>query len=279
MSLPEERLEILRAETRELEKYLSDLPEEAWGLPSACDGWCIADVVAHLTLTRGFNPFRILRALRGDDSPDDLSPRLVLGDVDPVSDAEEAITLRKELGGDLLAEYIKASRGIVNALANVGPQDWDKRVFRPSRPEPVRNLVDIFICELAVHGWDVRSRFESQAGLSPKSVAVMVERIPQRATWWSFRTEAGFASLPLRYRFEVTPPAQNRVDVVVTEERRYMEAASSNDAHVTFRCDGETFAFLMYGRIKPEVAIADGRMSYTGDQELASAFIQRFTGG
>ena len=142
MPLREERLEILRAETRELEKYLSDLPEEAWGLPSACDGWCIADVVAHLTLTRGFNPFRILRALRG---PDDLSPRLVLGDVDPVSDAEEAITLRKELGGDLLAEYIKASRGIVNALANVGPQDWDKRVFRPSRPEPVRNLVDIFI--------------------------------------------------------------------------------------------------------------------------------------
>ena len=220
MPLREERLEILRAETRELEKYLSDLPEETWGLPSACDGWCIADVVAHLTLTRGFNPFRILRALRGDDSPDDLSPRLVLGDVDPVSDAEEAITLRKELGGDLLAEYIKASRGIVNALANVGPQDWDKRVFRPSRPEPVRNLVDIFICELAVHGWDVRSRFESQAGLSPKSVAVMVERIPQRATWWSFRIEAGFASLPLRYRFEVTPPAQNRVDVVVTEERR-----------------------------------------------------------
>ena len=122
MPLREERLEILRAETRELEKYLSDLPEEAWGLPSACDGWCIADVVAHLTLTRGFNPFRILRALRGDDSPADLSPRLVLGDVDPVSDAEEAITLRKELGGDLLAEYIKASRGIVNALANVGPR-------------------------------------------------------------------------------------------------------------------------------------------------------------
>jgi len=29
--LREERLEILRAETRELEKYLSDLPEEAWG--------------------------------------------------------------------------------------------------------------------------------------------------------------------------------------------------------------------------------------------------------
>ena len=136
MSLPEERLEILRAETEALEKYLRDLPKEAWeDLPSACDGWCIADVVAHLTLTRGFNPSRILRALQGDASPDDLSPRLVLGDVIPVADAEEAITLRKELGEDLLAEFIKASQGIVTALANVGPQDWDKRVFRPSRPE------------------------------------------------------------------------------------------------------------------------------------------------
>ena len=279
MSLPEERLEILRAETEGLEKYLKDLPKEAWDLPSACDEWCIADVVAHLTLTRGFYPSRILRGLQGDASPDDVSPRLVLGDVAPVADAEEAIALRKELGGDLLAEFIKASRGIVNALANIGPQDWDKRVFRPSRPEPVRNLVDIIIAELAVHGWDIRSRFNSQAGLSPESVAVMVERIPQRSTWWSFRTEAGFAPLPLRYRFEVTPPTQYRVDLVVTEERRYMEVASSHNADVTFQCDGETFVFLMYGRIKPEVAIANGRMPHAGDQELVSAFVQRFSGG
>lgn len=194
-------------------------------------------------------------------------------------DAEEAISLRRELGGDLLAEFIKSNLGIVNALANIGPQDWDKPVFRPSRPEPVRNLVDILISELAIHGWDVRSRFDSQAGLSPEAVAVIVERIPQRATWWSFETEAGFAPFPLRYRFEVTPPAQNRVDLVVTEERCYMEVASSNDAHVTFQCDGETFVFLMYGRIHPEEAIANGRTSYTGNQELASAFIQRFTGG
>ncbi len=235
--------------------------------------------MAHLTLTRGFNPSRIIRALQGDASPDDLSPRLVLGDVNPVSDATEAISLRKELGEDLLAEFINASGGIVNALANVGQHDWDKRVFRPSRPEPVRNLVDILICELAVHGWDIRSCFDSEASLSPGSVAVMVERIPHRATWWSFQTEAGFASLPLRYRFEVAPPAQNRVDLVVTEERRYMEAASSDDAHVTFQCDGETFVFLMYGRIKPEVAIANGMMTYAGEPELVTAFSHRFTGG
>ena len=137
----------------------------------------------------------------------------------------------------------------------------------------------IFIAELAVHGWDVRSRFDSQAELSPESVAVIVERIPQRSTWWSFRTEVGFAPLPLRYRFNITAPTQYRVDLVVTQEQRSMEVTSGDDADVTFQCDGETFVFLMYGRIKPEVAIANGRMSCAGDQELVSAFVQRFSGG
>jgi len=279
VSSPEARHKILQAETEGLEEFLTDLPEEAWDLPSACNGWCVGDVVAHLTLSRGFYPSRILRALQGDAAPDDLSPQLDLGDVEPVADAEEAIVLRKKLGGNLLAEFIKASRGIVNALANISPQDWDKPVFRPSRPEPVRNVVDIFIAEMAVHGWDVRSRFDPQAGLSADSVAVMVERIPKRATWWSFRTEAGFAPMHLRYRFEIAAPTQYRVDLVVSEERRYMEVNSNDDAHVTFRCDGETFVFLMYGRIGPEAAMANGRISYEGDKELVSAFVQRFTGG
>ena len=85
--------------------------------------------------------------------------------------------------------------------------------------------------------------------------------------------------MPLRYRFEVSAPTQYRVDLVVSEERRYLVVNSNDDAHVTFRCDGETFVFLMYGRIGPEAAMANGRISYEGDEELVSAFVQRFTGG
>ena len=279
MSSPEKRLEILRAETEGLERYLTDMPKEAWDQPSACDEWCIADVVAHLTQSSRNYPSRVLRALQGDASPDAMSSRLNPGEVDPENLAQRAVALRKELGGDLLPEFLKANQAIVDALANISGQDWDKPVFRPYGPEPLRNIVDMLITERAVHGWDIRSPFDSQTGLSPESVAVIVERIPQRPTWWSFRTEAGFAPLPFRYRFEVTPPAQYRVDLVVTEERRYMEVASKEDAHVTFQCAGETFVFLMYGRINPEAAIADGRMSYAGDQELVNAFVQRFTGG
>lgn len=280
MSSPEERLEILRTETKGLEQYLRDLPKEAWEHPSVCERWAVADVVAHLTDAGRNYPLRILRALQGDASPDMPDHRrLGSGQLDPAQEGDQAIVLRQELGDHLLSEFIKGNQAIDQALAKVGHQDWDKLVYRAVGTEPLRNLVDVFITERTVHGWDIRSRFDSQAGLSPESVAVIVERIPQRPTWWSFRTEAGFAPLPLRYRFEVTPPAQYRVDLVVTEERRYMEVDSNDRPQVTFKCAGETFVFLMYGRINPEAAIADGRMSYAGDQELVNAFVQRFTGG
>ena len=58
-----------------------------------------------------------------------------------------------------------------------------------------------------------------------------------------------------------------------------MEVNSNVDAHVTFQCDGETFVFLMYGRIGPEAAMANGRISYEGDEELVSAFVQRYLAG
>ena len=38
MSLPEERLEILQAETEALEKFLRDLPKEAWTYPARVMG-------------------------------------------------------------------------------------------------------------------------------------------------------------------------------------------------------------------------------------------------
>jgi hypothetical protein len=50
-------------------------------------------------------------------------------------------------------------------------------------------------------------------------------------------------------------------------------------ADVTFRCDGETFVLLMYGRIRAQEAIAQGKMTCAGDFESAVAFGQRFTGG
>ena len=58
-----------------------------------------------------------------------------------------------------------------------------------------------------------------------------------------------------------------------------MEAVGKTPADVTFHCDGETFVLLMYGRLRAQEAVSQGRITFEGDTELAAAFSQRFTGG
>jgi hypothetical protein len=210
--------------------------------------------------------------LQGDASPDEPAPhRLDKGQIDPKIVGDRAITLRQELGGRLLADFIKSNQAMDQALAKVGPQDWDTLVYRGGRTESLRNLVDGFITERTIHGWDIRSRFDPQASLSRECVPIIVERMPQRPRW-SCRAEAGFSPLPLRYRFEVSQPAPSVVDVVVTEKQQYLEVGSTEEAQVIMRCDGATFVLLMYGRIKPEAAIAEGRVSVEGDKQLVTDF-------
>jgi uncharacterized protein (TIGR03083 family) len=230
------------------------LPAEAWERPSACDRWTVADVVAHLTGLSRIYPPRIMRALQDDASPDAPSRRrLGTGQIDPTVEGDQALLLRQELGDQLLAEFIKSNHAIDHALAQAGPQDWDKLVYRTVGTESLRNLIDVFITERTIHGWDIRSQFELRASLSPACVPIIVERIPQRPRWWSFSTAAGFSPFPLRYRFAMTQPVPYVVDVVVTEEQQYLEVASQDEAHVTIRCSGDTFILLMYGRIQPDL--------------------------
>ena len=165
-------------------------------------------------------------------------------------------------------------------LAKVGTLDWDKLVYRRVGTESLRNVLDMFVTERTIHGWDIRSRFDPQAGLSPHCVPIIVQRIPQRPRWWSFRLDPGLSKLPLRYRFVITSPLDYTVDVVVAaDDQQYMEVGSRQPAQVTFRCDGETFIMLMYGRIKTTDAMSEGRLHYEGEEDLAAEFAQRFTGG
>ena len=276
---PEERTRILLAETQILVDYLTRLPKSDWTHPTACSEWCVADVVAHLTSNSKNNAARIARALQGDESPDDLTPRRGRGSVDPVGAAHRTIAFRKQFGEPdaILPEFVAANRQLQEALAMVNPEDWNKPTYRAAGPEPISNIVDVELAELAVHGWDIRSQFEPAATLSPEAVPVLVERIAQRPRWWSFRQ--GTSPLPLRYRFEVVTPAQYTVDLVITAEEQYMEVASDKDPQVTFHCDGETYVMLMYGRVEPQDALTGGRVAGEGDRQLVQTFGANFIGG
>jgi len=74
-------------------------------------------------------------------------------------------------------------------------------------------------------------------------------------------------------------PITATADIVVAAQGTHVEPASAVAADVTFRCDGETYVLVMYGRLSPEDAIAQGRLTFQGDSELAGSFGRRFKGG
>ena len=253
MTTPEERVKLLKAEAQRLEQYLDGLPEEAWLHPSACDEWTVADVIAHLTSAIGSHAKYITDAFEADAVNPESLPHRTNQRQDASAAAERVISLRKDLGSQLLAEFIKAREAVEEALDQVGPADWDKLCYRGSGAEPIKNILDQFITEFAVHRWDVTVPFDPNVNLSQDCLAVMVERYPHRPRWWDIALPTNHSALPARIRFEITDVSvPGTVFVVLTQEEKFMEAAGDSLPDVTFRCDAETFVMIAYGRIKPE---------------------------
>jgi hypothetical protein len=88
--------------------------------------------------------------------------------------------------------------------------------------------------ELAIHGWDIRSRLETAAPLSVESLSVLMTRIPARFEvpgYATFRLDAR-APIPIRYRFALTGAVPSTHDIIVENEQARMEPAGTATPHV-----------------------------------------------
>ena len=257
MVTPEQRLIVLQAEAESFKTYLRSLPAEAWGRPSACQGWTVADVVAHLT----GQPFvtHVTRGLGGDASLPEGAPPVENHDEDRFAENifQRALSNREQHGENLLPALIQNLDQSVKVFRAVGPEDWEKPCYWPPGPEPVRTMLDMRISELTMHAWDIRSTIEPSYHLSGDSVRVLMQTV-DRAVRRAFRPDEEIHN-QIRYRFEVMDPFEAAYDVVMAARGTRVEPASTGAANVTFRCDGETYVLVMYGRLSPEDAMAQGR--------------------
>ncbi len=277
MVTPEQRVVVLQAEVEAFKTYLSSLPAEAWNQPSACEGWTVADVVAHLN-GQDFAS-RVTRGLEGDASPPEGSPSVEDHDEDRFAENifQRALSNRERFGENLLGSLIQRLDESVQVFHTVGPEDWDKPCYWPPGPEPVRTMLDMRIGELTMHVWDIRYTIDGYYHLSGDSVNVLIDTVG-RAVRRAFRPDDSVDG-QIRYRFEMKTPITATADIVVAAQGTHVEPASAVAADVTFRCDGETYVLVMYGRLSPEDAMAQGRLTFQGDSELAGSFGRRFKGG
>ena len=85
METPWQRVEILRREVVDFKERLAHLPPGAWGQPSACAGWTVAEVMGHLA-GQDF-ALRVSRGIAGDYSPPPGSPPVSQHDEDAFAQA------------------------------------------------------------------------------------------------------------------------------------------------------------------------------------------------
>jgi len=145
----------------------------------------------------------------------------------------------------------------------------------------VWEFLALSVQELAIHGWDIRSRLEPAFHLSPESVTVLVPHMsrllgrPQRAVF-PLPPER---PAPVRYRWELRGAVRDTYDIVVEHGQRRMEPASASAAQVTCRAEAETFILMLYRRLPLTVATTTGRVVMEGDEELITAFERWRQGG
>lgn len=268
---------------RRLERFLESLSPPDLGRQSACEGWTVADVVAHIIERGRPIPDQIERGLAGD-----LSPTPGVSDAPPENEDlfrqqldHSAVALRRELGDDLLPEFARLNREFDRVLALVGPEDWDKLCYHRLRPETARAKADIRIAELAMHEWDLRWAFDRNAALAADSLPGLVSA-SGRAVRRAFRPDPG-RTRPVRYRFALSGPAAE-VDVILSPDgAAFRLNAASEPADpppdVTFRCAADTYAMIIFGRLKLAAALSSGAATAEGDAALVDDFIAAFVGG
>ena len=274
------REEIARAAQR-LEGFLQTLGPEQLAQQSACEGWTVADVVAHMMERGGPIPDQIERGLAGD-----LSPTPGISTAPPVSEDQfrvdlghSAVALRRELGDRLLGEFARVNREFDRVMGLVQPDDWDKLCYHRLRPETVRAKVDIRIAELAMHEWDIHWAFDRDASLAEDSLPGLVSA-SGRAVRRAFRPDPA-RPRPVRYRFELSGHGATKVDVVLAPAGADFEMGASLEPgqDVTFHCSSATYCMVIFGRQKLGEAIEQGRVIAEGEEKLVNGFKEAFVGG
>lgn len=269
MNSPEERVKIAIAESDRLKVFLRSLPPEWWSKPSACDLWDVSDVVAHLGWVAEAYTARIHKSLTPEGEP-------AAGPVSAASlaqgSAEQAISRRKELGDQVFSDFVKTNDELNQLMTTLGPQDWDKPHYYASLgTEPMRFRPDLWISELAMHGWDIRSALEPEAHLSDETLPVLMDVLPLQLTRFRFSPRPRLPE-PIRYRWELTGAGASDSDIVVEGDKASIEPAGTGKADVTFYCDTETFYLIALGRLTTDNAIAADRLTIQGDNRLAYEF-------
>lgn len=268
------RSQLVRQEAQQLKEFLASIPPTALSLPSACDQWQVGDVIAHIIFGLEHWCDSISRALTADTTPNKAFSWP--GSRYPTEEnAADAIARRKRLGKDILPTFFRWIDGLDELLGQMGPEDWGRPVWhRSDGIMPLHTYLNSMVRTFSIHGWDIRSALDPEAGLSNECIPDLVEHIHK---WLALCFQPTLHLVKaIRYRFQLTGAVTSCRDVVIEGDKFREEVDAEGPAHVTISCDSGAYVLMMYGRKRLKDMIARGQVKLVGDSGVATKFEQWF---
>jgi DinB family protein len=162
------------AELDHLSTLLANLSVSEWSRPSAVDGWTIGDVATHLDVFLGVYSRFLTTAFAGGGSHRVAKAiGWLIGSIMPTAapifdmiNGYVPKTIDRVLAsGAVKRQFVAGARKTRQHLLEIGPDDYARPIHFEGGSYPLSFYLAIIVNELAIHGWDIESKINPDAGL------------------------------------------------------------------------------------------------------------------
>ncbi|MEL7158480.1 MAG: maleylpyruvate isomerase family mycothiol-dependent enzyme [Actinomycetota bacterium] len=244
-----ETVENLKRCYTELETLIEDLSADEWAVQSLCPDWDVKGVVIHLAsvehVLRGWVP-----------TPEDSVPPF--DQVGPFTERAAALAT-----DDLVAEVrsiLAARRADLDAITD---EEFARDSMTPVGPGTYHRFMDIRVFDFWVHQRDITHPLGRSTDDGGPAAETAVDEVDMSIGYIVGKK----IGLPdgTSIAFRLTVPVERSILAAV--EGRAARVDELADPTVEVTVDSTTFVQLACGRIDPQGAIDDGRISWSGDDE------------
>lgn len=265
------------AELDRLQSFVQGVAIADWSKPSAVSGWTIGDVVAHLNLAMGAYGRLLEAVLEGKGSGNvwkalgraSKTVSTVAGSTFHAVNSALPRVIDRALAPEVIqAQFAASSRTLRARLERIESNDYTRPVYWFGGPWPLSFFLAMVVNELAVHGWDMASRFDSQAHLGEEA------RLVLPWFYWSGTPLMLQGAKQLTGTVQVSlsdPMAEMWWSFSGSERKQGVGQAARADATIT-GISG-TFVLALAGRILLQDALRTTSLQISGKDELARGFL------